>query len=136
MLLHRTAIARRLADDDMFAVSTWSLRQATVAHPEALAVASPGQAQLQIFNLALIPIVRIRPQINHMKLNKHTRRLLLSPSVRIARSKLFLFISVFSTLAVLQRPRSLVYIYTAGQRFNAPSLYELRLPNTTRLRTC
>jgi hypothetical protein len=35
--------------------------------------------------------VRIRPRINHMKLDKYTQRLLLSPSVRIARSKLFPF---------------------------------------------
>jgi hypothetical protein len=40
--------------------------------------------------------VRILSQINHIKLNKHTRRLLISPSVCIARSKLFLFISLFS----------------------------------------
>jgi hypothetical protein len=37
----------------------------------------------------------IHPRIDHMKLDKHTRRLLLSPSVRIARYKLFLFISYF-----------------------------------------
>jgi hypothetical protein len=46
--------------------------------------------------------VRIRPHIDHMKLDEKTWRLLLSPSVRIARSKLFLFISVFLQLAVLQ----------------------------------
>jgi hypothetical protein len=70
------AIVRRLADDGMFTVSTWSLRRPTIARPEALAVASSGQAQLQIFDLALIPIVGICPQINHMKLNEHMRRLL------------------------------------------------------------
>jgi hypothetical protein len=72
VLLLQTAIARRLADDGMFVVSTRSLHRPTIARPEALAVASPGQAQLQIFDLALIPIVGICPQINHMKLNEHT----------------------------------------------------------------
>jgi hypothetical protein len=76
MLLRQTAIVRCLADDSMFVVFTWSLHRPTVARPEALADASSGQAQLQIFDLALIPIVGIRPQINHMKLDKHTQRLL------------------------------------------------------------
>jgi hypothetical protein len=40
------AIVRRLADDGMFAVFTRSLRRPMVARPEALADASPGQAQL------------------------------------------------------------------------------------------
>jgi hypothetical protein len=40
-------------------------------------------------------IVGICPRINHMKLDEHTRRLFLSPSVRIARFKLFLYF--FST---------------------------------------
>jgi transposase InsO family protein len=94
--LHRTTIARRLAHNGMLAVSTRSLRRPTVARPEALVrVASPGQAQLQNFDLALIPIVGIRPRINHIKLDEHTRRLLLSPSVRIAHSELFLFITLF-----------------------------------------
>jgi hypothetical protein len=57
-------------------IFTRSIRRPMIARPEALArVASPGQAQLQIFDLALISIVGIRPQINHMKLNEHTRRL-------------------------------------------------------------
>jgi hypothetical protein len=77
MLLLQTAIVRRLADDGMFAVSTRSLRRSTIARPEALVrVASPGQTQLQIFDLALIPIVGIRPRINHMMLKEHTQRLL------------------------------------------------------------
>jgi hypothetical protein len=54
--------------------------------------------------------VGISPQINHMKLDKHTRRLLLSPSVRIARSKLFLLIaSISRCYNLLTR---YVYIYT------------------------
>jgi hypothetical protein len=40
--------------------------------------------------------VGIRPRINHIKLDKHTQRLNLSPSVRIARSKLCNFITPFS----------------------------------------
>jgi hypothetical protein len=96
MSLRPTTIAHRIAHNGVLAVSSRSLRRPTVARPEALVrVASPGQAQLQIFNLALIPIVGIRPRINHMKLNEHTRRLLLSPSVRIAHSELFLFITLF-----------------------------------------
>jgi hypothetical protein len=75
----------------MPAISTRSIHRPTDARPEALVVASPGQAQLQIFDLALIPIVIIRPQINHMKLNEYTRRLHLSPSVHISRSELFPF---------------------------------------------
>jgi hypothetical protein len=90
-------ITRRLADAGVLALFTRSLRRPTIARPEALSwVVSPGQAQLQIFNLALISIVGIRSWINHMKLNEHTRRLLLSPSVRIARSKLFSLFLVFS----------------------------------------
>jgi hypothetical protein len=73
MLLLQTAIVRLLADDGMFSVSTRSLRRPIIARPEALVrVASPGQAQLQIFDLAPIPIVGISPWINHMKLHKHT----------------------------------------------------------------
>jgi hypothetical protein len=64
-------------------------------------VASPGQARLQFFDLALIPIVGICPQINHMKLDKHTWRLLLSPSVRIARSELVLYFLLFSLVLQL-----------------------------------
>jgi hypothetical protein len=53
-------ITRRLADDGVLAIFTRSLRRPTIAHPEALAwVASPRQAQLQIFDLALIPIVEL-----------------------------------------------------------------------------
>jgi hypothetical protein len=75
-------------------------------------VASPGQAQLQIFDLALIPIVGIDPQINHMKLNEHTRRLLLSPSVRITRSNFFLYFLFFLLqLSVLQLTQPDVHIY-------------------------
>jgi hypothetical protein len=70
-------ITRRLADDSVLTIFTRSLHRPTIARPEALArVASPGQAYLQIFDLALIPIVGIHPRINHMKLNEHTRRLL------------------------------------------------------------
>jgi hypothetical protein len=76
VLLLEMAIVRRLADDGMFALSTRSLHRPTITRPEALAVASPGQAQLQIFDLALIPIACICPQINYMKLNEHTQRLL------------------------------------------------------------
>jgi hypothetical protein len=93
-------ITRRLADDGVLAIFTRSLRRPTIARPEALArVASPGQAQLQIFDLALIPIVGIRPRINHMKLNEHTRRLL--------------FIAL--GLPVLQLDGLLVYKYTASR---------------------
>jgi hypothetical protein len=68
-------VTHRLAGDGVLTIFTRSLRRPTIAHPEALArVASSGQAQLQIFDLALIPIVGICPQINHMKLNKHTWR--------------------------------------------------------------
>jgi hypothetical protein len=77
MSLRPTTIVRRLAHDGAFTASIRSLRRPAIARPEALLwVASPGQAQLQIFNLALIPIVGISPQINYMKLNEHTRRLL------------------------------------------------------------
>jgi hypothetical protein len=58
--------------------------------------------------------VGIRLQINRMKLDKHTWRLFLSPSVRIARSKLFLFISCFLIFPMLQLAARLVYIYTAS----------------------
>jgi hypothetical protein len=72
-----STITRRLTDDGVLAIFTRSLRRPTIARPKALAwVASPGQAQLQIFDLALIPIVGICPRINHMKLDKHTQRLL------------------------------------------------------------
>jgi hypothetical protein len=64
-------------------------------------------------------IVGIRPQINHMKLDKHTQKLLLSPSVRIARSKLFL---IFPTLRVLQLASPDVYIYTHGQITDQPTI--------------
>jgi hypothetical protein len=37
-------IVCRLADDGMFAVFTRSLHRPIIARPEALAVASPGQA--------------------------------------------------------------------------------------------
>jgi hypothetical protein len=50
------------------ATSSVSLCHATITHPEALVW---GQAQLQILNLARIPIVAIRPPIDHMKLDKH-----------------------------------------------------------------
>jgi hypothetical protein len=43
--------------------------------------------------------VGIRPRINYIKLNEHIRRLLLSSSVRIARSKLFSFISYFPSIS-------------------------------------
>jgi hypothetical protein len=70
------AIVCRLVDDGIFTVSTRSIRRPTAARPEALAVASPGQAWLQILDLALIPIIEIHSRINHMKLYEHTRRLL------------------------------------------------------------
>jgi hypothetical protein len=67
--LRQATIAHRLAHDGVLVISIRLLRRLTVARPEALVrVASPGQAQLQIFNLAL----RIRPQINHMKLHEHS----------------------------------------------------------------
>jgi hypothetical protein len=37
-------ISRRIAHDGVLAVSIRQLHRPTVAHPEALAVASPGQA--------------------------------------------------------------------------------------------
>jgi hypothetical protein len=55
--------------------------------------------------------VGIRPQIDHMKLDKHTRRLLLSPNVCIARSKLFLFIALFLQ-PCYNSLRLVVYKYT------------------------
>jgi hypothetical protein len=97
MLPRQPKNARRLAQDGVLAVSTRSLRGPTVARPEALAVASPGQAWFQILDLALISIFGIRTQINHMKLDKHIQRLFLSSSVRIARSKYFLYF-LFSLL--------------------------------------
>jgi hypothetical protein len=48
--------------------------------------------------------VGIRPRIDHIKLHKHTRRLNLSLSVRIARSKLLSLFLFFST-PVLQNSR-------------------------------
>jgi uncharacterized Fe-S cluster-containing radical SAM superfamily protein len=66
-------ITRRLANDGVLAIFNRSLCRPMIARPEALVrVASSGQAQLQIFNLAMIPIVGIHPQINHMRLNEHT----------------------------------------------------------------
>jgi hypothetical protein len=60
---------------NMLAISKRSLCRPTVARPEALVqVASPRQAQLEIFDLALIPIVEIHPRIDHMKLYEHARR--------------------------------------------------------------
>jgi hypothetical protein len=51
---------------------------------------------------------------SHMKLDKHTRRLYLSPSVRVARSKLFLFISlIFSVLTTWVPP--CIYARTADR---------------------
>jgi hypothetical protein len=90
----------------VLAIFTWLLRRPITARPEVL-VKSP-----QIFDLALIPIVGICPQINHMKLNKLTRRLLLSPSVRIARSELFLFLSFLAvtTCGITQWP-ALAFIH-------------------------
>jgi hypothetical protein len=77
MSLRQATIAHRLAHDGVLVVSIRSFRRPTVARPEALVrVASPGQAWLQIFDLALIPIVGIHPRINHMKLHEHTWRLL------------------------------------------------------------
>jgi hypothetical protein len=111
MSLCPMTIVHRIAQDGILAISTRSLHQPMIARPEALAVASPGQAQLRILNLALIPIVGIHPRIDHMKLDKHTRRLLLSPSVRIAHSKLFLFISYFSRCYNLN-PRPCIYTQT------------------------
>jgi hypothetical protein len=61
-------IARRLAHNGVLAISTRSFRRPTVACPEALAVTFPGQTEFQIFDLALIPSVRICPRINHIKL--------------------------------------------------------------------
>jgi hypothetical protein len=47
--------------------------------------------------------VGIHPRIDYIKLDEHTQRLLLSPSVHIARFKLFLYFSSFSPgVAVLQ----------------------------------
>jgi hypothetical protein len=71
-----------------------------------------------------------------MKLNEHTRRLLLSPSVRIARSKLFLFIAFFLLFPVLQRLRSSVYIYTAANPHNVLNLLGqgLTKPDRTHVR--
>jgi hypothetical protein len=57
-------------------------------------VASPGQAWLQILNLALIPIVGIRPRIDHIKLDEHThaKKLVARGTYR---ALLFLFIPQF-----------------------------------------
>jgi hypothetical protein len=100
LLLHRTTITRCLAHNSVLTISTRSLHRPTVACPEALAVASAGQAQLQIFDLALIPIVGIRPLIDHIKLDEHTWRQNLSPRARIVPS-ISLFIS-FAFSPVLQ----------------------------------
>jgi hypothetical protein len=45
--------------------------------------------------------VEICPQINHMKLNEHTWKLILLPNVYIARFKKFLFIALFRTLGII-----------------------------------
>jgi hypothetical protein len=47
----------RLADNSVLAIFTRSLRRPTIACPEVLVGSPPRQAQLQIFNLALIPII-------------------------------------------------------------------------------
>jgi hypothetical protein len=72
-------------------------------------------------------MLEIRPQINHMKLDKHTRRLFLSSSMRIARSKYFLFISLFSlttcgTLDVLLYTHNLTTDLNVRDRLNLASL--------------
>jgi hypothetical protein len=62
----------------------------------------------------------ICPRIEHIKLHEHMRRLLLSLSVRIARSKLFLYCSLFfrcyNTFSLD------VYIYTHGQITDQPTI--------------
>jgi hypothetical protein len=65
-----------------------------------------------------------------MKLNEHTRRLLLLPSVRIARSKLFFISLFFST-------HGITTLKLASQLINrtdlaSPKLYGLKLPKITR----
>jgi hypothetical protein len=71
--------------------------------------------------------VGICPQINHMKLDEHTQRLLLSPSVRIARSKLFLFLLLF-VFQCYNLLRLIVYIYTKDPKtHNRLKLLELVL---------
>jgi hypothetical protein len=90
-------IACHLANDSLLAISTRPLHRPTVACP----------GELQIFDLALILIVEICPQFNHIKLDEHTRRQNLSPSVSVARSKLFLFLLLFLNVTTLiTRPRS------------------------------
>jgi hypothetical protein len=111
--LSRTTIAHRLAHDSLFAVSTRSLRRPTIPRSEALAVAFPGQAQLQNFDLVLIPIVGIHPRINHMKLNKHTHIDYFYRQACVSqRSELF-FISLFSRCYKLYN--QLMYKYTANR---------------------
>jgi hypothetical protein len=109
-------ITHRLADDGVLAIFTRSLRRPTIARPEALArVASPGQAQLQIFDLALIPIVGIRPQIDQMKLDKHTRRLLFYRQACVSHAlNFFSFFLVFSFFQCygITKLASVVCIYT------------------------
>jgi hypothetical protein len=102
-------------------------------HPPrgASRVASPGQAQLQIFDLALIPIVVICPQLNHMKLDKHIRRLLLSPSVRIARSELFLYFLLFSLSYNLHNLPVYKYMAATDHGHDHLNLLVLRLPSIT-----
>jgi hypothetical protein len=132
MSLRPMTIARRLAHDGVLAVSTRSLRRPKITRPEALAVASPGQAQLQIFDLALIPIVGNHPRINHMKLNEHTRRLFLSSSVRIARSNFFSLFLIFLhcvTTCDIMDSLSLL-LYTAEHRAKA-NLTRQKTPRPT-----
>jgi hypothetical protein len=62
--------------------------------------------------LLFVLSVKICSQINHMKLDKHTQILLLSPSVRIARSKLFYYyyFSQYYNLRCYNSRHTLAYI--------------------------
>jgi hypothetical protein len=71
--------------------------------------------------------VRICPQINHMKLHEHIRRLLLSPRVCIARSKLFLLFLFFpfNSRCYNLPPWLPFYIGATVQGLTKPTNFEL-----------
>jgi hypothetical protein len=81
--------------------------------PFALSVCI-GSLEMPLNRLASLNFlnVGIRPRINHMKLNEHTRRLLLSPSVRIARSELFLYFSFLNSRCYNSITQTCIYTRT------------------------
>jgi hypothetical protein len=66
---------------------------AALSSPQAGCGEVSATVDAPLLCLGMATGVGIRPRINHMKLDKHTRRLFLSPSVRITRSRLFFYFS-------------------------------------------